>query len=236
MSSRVTEDLYTSGAYLDANPDWHADESPWKAEVIIAMLRKHSIVPSSILDIGCGVGVVLRLLAEEYQSATCEGYDISPIVIKMARRSETPRLRFRVGMPEPGARYDLQLAVDVAEHVEDAQGWLRSRLGQSNYTVIHLPLDLTFHRVLRPKALLNIRRRYGHLHFYNRDLALEAVRTAGFEVIDWAYTEEFRFGKPKALGARILRSLRSALYRLSPDLSVRLVGGCRLLILARDAE
>jgi SAM-dependent methyltransferase len=234
MSSLRTDDLYTSGAYLDANPEWHAGESPWKAEAIIAMLRKHSIVPASILDIGCGVGIVLQLLAEEYQSAACEGYDISPIAIEMAQRSEAPRLRFRVGMPEPAAHYDLQLALDVAEHVEDAQGWLRSRLGQSNYTVFHLPLDLTVHRVLRPKALLDIRRRYGHLHFFNRDLALEAVRAAGFEVIDWAYTEEFRLGKPDTLGGRILRPLRSALYRLNPDHSVRLVGGCRLLILARD--
>lgn len=35
----MLEQLYTSGEYLEKNPTWHVEESPWKAKQVIRMLN-----------------------------------------------------------------------------------------------------------------------------------------------------------------------------------------------------
>ena len=34
------EDMYKSGEYLEKNPTWHVEESPWKARQIMRMLAR----------------------------------------------------------------------------------------------------------------------------------------------------------------------------------------------------
>ena len=161
------------------------------------------------------------------------GYDIAPKAIELAQSKANETLSFALGALPDDARFDLLLMLDVVEHVEDAGGWLRRMKGKAGHTILHFPLDLTVHRVIRPRALVQIQRRYGHLHFYNRELALAACARAGFDVVDWVYTEEFREGQPETFGAGLLSLPRRISYGISRDWSVRLVGGCRLLVLAR---
>ena len=234
LDQQTATDLYTSGAYLEENPDWHAGESEWKARAIARMLDSHGIRPSSVADVGCGTGDVLALLQATLPAgARLTGYDIAPKAIELAQHKANDALSFEVGMPDDSDTFDLMLILDVIEHLEDGEGWLRSIRGKAAYTILHLPLDLTVHRVIRPKALNDIRRRYGHLHFYNREVALSIVRTAGFEIVDSAYTEEFKEGQPNTFKAGLISLPRRMGYAISPDWSVRLLGGCRLLVLAK---
>jgi len=41
------ETIYTDGTYLRNNPDWHVDDSPWKAKHVARMLDRHGIVPQT---------------------------------------------------------------------------------------------------------------------------------------------------------------------------------------------
>jgi len=232
--SSVVEDLYTSGSYALANPDWHAGESPWKAQAILQILRRNDLRPESVIDIGCGTGVVLTILRESLPPATrLVGYDIASQAIDIARTQQSDNLRFETGWPPKGERYDLALVIDVIEHVENPAAWLRQIRGIAKNTVFHIPLDLTLHRVLRPQALPDIRRRYGHLHFFTPELALLSLADAGFEIVDWSYTQEFRLGAPDRVRTMVLNWARRAFFVLSPALEVRVMGGCRLLVLAR---
>src|SRR5947209_12388282 len=73
----VPRDLYTSGAYLQKNTLWHADESPWKAEYVLRILKRNGIVPRTICDVGCGAGEVLRLVQKGMKAdCTLWGYEI----------------------------------------------------------------------------------------------------------------------------------------------------------------
>jgi len=60
----MTKEIYTEekGNYLENNPTWHIEDSPWKAKQIFKMLNKNSINPKSIAEIGCGAGEILNQL------------------------------------------------------------------------------------------------------------------------------------------------------------------------------
>ncbi len=228
------EKLYTSGQYADRNPGWHADESPWKARAIARILQRNRLRPGTVIDVGCGVGEVLACLQPLLgPDVELRGYDISPTAIEQAQGRRNDRLHFELGdPPNPGEPVDILLAIDVLEHIEDHLSWLRQIRGRGEYTVFHIPLDLTVHRVIRANALPAIRRRYGHLHYFNRELALTALAETGYQVLDWSYTEEFREGKRGTAGGKLLRFARQASYAASADWTVRVLGGCRLIVLA----
>ena len=56
------EEKYVTKEYLDNNPTWHVEDSPWKAKQILKIIRRNSLHPNSICEIGCGVGEILRQL------------------------------------------------------------------------------------------------------------------------------------------------------------------------------
>ena len=75
----MTNNIYQNGSYLKKNPMWHQADSPWKAKQVINMIKKNNLKPSSISEIGCGAGDILRLLSEQMDGdISFTGYEISP--------------------------------------------------------------------------------------------------------------------------------------------------------------
>ncbi len=70
--------IYESGEYLARHSTWHAEDSPYKAKWVAAMLLDNGLNPKSIVEIGCGSGEILVQLAEYFPSATMEGWEVSP--------------------------------------------------------------------------------------------------------------------------------------------------------------
>lgn len=87
------------------------------------LLREHMPAARSILDIGCGTGLVTARLAEDYATV---GMDISPEMISVAR-ARHPDLRFLVGdMTEFALDHSFDAAVclfNAINQVTDFEGW-----------------------------------------------------------------------------------------------------------------
>jgi len=85
---------------------------------------------------------------------------------------------------------------------------------------------------LRKHALLKRRDMYGHLHFFTKETALEALRDTGYEILDWFYTP-----RANSVGAaatqRLLKLPRKLLFALHEDVAARVLGEYSLLVLAR---
>jgi cyclopropane fatty-acyl-phospholipid synthase-like methyltransferase len=232
--SSLQSTIYTDGTYLRNNPEWHADDSAWKARHIASLLRKHAIDPASVAEIGCGAGEVLRALSLEFPDARLTGYDISPNALRICSRKANERMSFRLAsLLEAEERYELALAIDVFEHVEDCFGFLRQLRTRARHKVFHIPLELSALQVLRAQPLIEARRSVGHIHHFNKDTALATLEDCGYTVIDCHYTS----GRTELGGlgwkSRLLKAPREALYRMSPDLAARSLGGYSLLVLAR---
>ena len=228
--------MYRDGEYERLNPGWHAAESPWKARHIASLLADSGIAPRRWCEVGCGAGDILVNLARAYgPPATFTGFEISPQAFDLCKTKADDRLDFRLGSPFDGSGdaepYDVALAVDVFEHVEDYLGFLRQLHGIAGHKVLHIPLDLSVQTVLRGTPLRSARDLVGHLHYFTRDTALASLVHTGYEIVAHRYTshQELPARHWKARAARLPRGL---LYAMQPDLAVRVLGGHSLLVLA----
>jgi len=146
------EDIYKDGEYLEKNPTWHVEESPFKAKYIREILRRNNLSPKTVCEAGCGAGEVLRQLQLQ-MGADREfwGYEVSPQAIHFCRSRENDRLHFKLADlgKERGGNFDLLLVLDVVEHLEDYFTSLREIRPQPKHKIFHFPLDISVQAVMR---------------------------------------------------------------------------------------
>jgi SAM-dependent methyltransferase len=246
----TVQELYYDGSYLRNNPDWHTSAAPWKTQGILQVLSRNHLTPHSVCEIGCGTGEILAQLQRHFPSCTFEGYDIAPQAIELAKQRENSQLHVHLGdfftAPETrDAHYDVILLIDVLEHFEDCFQILREIKPKSEYKIFHLPLDISVVTVLL-NELLDFHFATGHLHFFTKDVALQFIREAGYDILDTFYTlppldtNPWSL-EPRRLARKLLRVSKRGLQRLpghllyliNQDLAVRIFGGWRLMVLAR---
>ena len=225
--------IYTDGTYLRNNPGWHAGDAAWKASHILRMLERHGLSPRTVCEVGCGSGEIVRALARSLPAARFVGCDVSPDAIALSRGKARDNLDFRLGdATQTATIYDLVMAIDVFEHVEDCFGFLRALRGKGRYKLFHIPLDLSVLSVLRGGKLLAMRRQVGHIHYFTRDTALALLEDTGYRVIDHVYTAGAT-DRANGWKTQLLSGPRRGLFAIHPDAAARLLGGYSLLVLAQ---
>jgi SAM-dependent methyltransferase len=226
--------IYSDGTYLRNNPHWHADDSAWKASHIATMLQRHAIAPSAVCEVGCGSGEILVELARRLEPGIqFTGYDISPDAYRLCSRKAARNLQFRLAdLFETGERFDLALAIDVFEHVEDCHTFLRKLRGTARHKLFHIPLDLSALSLARRGKLLAMRKSAGHIHYFSKDTALALLEDTGYTVLDHFYTSGTTDFARAGWKTQLMKLPRRALYALDQDLAARLLGGYSLLVLA----
>ena len=230
----MDDQRYHDGSYLDHNPTYHVEDAPWKAAQVLKMLRKHSLQPWTIGEVGCGAGEVLRHLQSQLpEGPTFHGYDISPQAIALCRQRENDRLHFTCAdlLAAETKPFDLLLCLDVVEHVEDYLGFLRRLRPKAAHHLFHIPLEMSVQGVFRCRRILIGRATAGHLHYFMKDTALLTLQDAGYTVVDWFYTPCGEQGT--GLRSMLARWPRRLAGRVCPDLAARVLGGYSLLVLAR---
>ena len=219
--------IYVSGEYLRNNPDWHAEGAEWKFGNAMPLLQRNGLEPRSIVEVGTGAGEFLKLLAEEYPDARLIGFDISPDAIRIASAKATERLSFHHGSPFGQSGYDLAIALDVFEHVEDYLGFLREMPRLAPYQLYNIPLDLSARYLIQKSLILRGRSEVGHLHYFFKDTALASLEDTGHEVVDLI------MHSPSMVRRGFKGALRRWFFNRNPDLCVRLMGGFSMTVLCR---
>jgi SAM-dependent methyltransferase len=165
---------------------------------IIAKLNVEGRAPR-ILDVGCGTGANLEMLA---QFGEAEGVDVSEDALAFCRARGLTRVSHGAAerLPYADASFDLVTALDVVEHLDDDAGGLRE-----------------MRRVLRPggRALLFVPAfmwLWGvqddvshHRRRYTLPQLTERVREAGFEVERATYAN-LTFFAPILAGRLLMRA------------------------------
>ncbi len=130
--------------------------------IALAMLARMALRPEeAVLDVGCGTGWLLRLIAQRLGAGRLVGVDVSDAMIAQARQAAggDPRLEFHVAvaeqLPFPDASFDRVVSIESAYYWPDPAAGLRE-----------------IARVLRPAGsawiLINYYRDNPHCHQWGR--------------------------------------------------------------------
>ena len=231
----TSRNVFLNGEYLRRVPQWHADDSAWKASDILRMLELNDLSPRSIGEVGCGTGEVLRQLQLKMApGCVFRGYDIAPQAIELSRTRENDRLHCRLGdiRQDPDGRFDLLLVLDVLEHQENYFSFLRDVKPLAPYKMFHTVLDLSVKAVLRPNGLMELRRTSDDLYFFSKDTILQALRDEGYRIIHWFYASRAIY-RASGVVKRIRQWPRAVCFAVNQDFAVRALGGYSLFVLAQ---
>jgi Methyltransferase domain len=126
------------------------------------------------------------------------GYDISPQAFELSKEKANGRLKFKLAdfRQEKDTFFDLILILDVIEHLENYYSFLREIKPKGHYKILHIPLDLSVQTVVRSHGLSQVRRSYGHIHYFTKKIALEMLKDVGYDVIDCCYTDTLQVAGP----------------------------------------
>lgn len=229
-------EIYEDGTYLDNNPSWHEQDSPWKASNIRKIIERNSVKPKTICEVGCGAGEILNQLSSHYNGTVdLYGYEVSPQAFEICNKKSKPHLTFKLTdlLQEEGAHFDIVMAIDVFEHVEDFYGFLRKLKDKGEYKIFHIPLDLSAQSVLRGTPIMQRRKAIGHIHYFTKDTALASLRDMGYEIVDHFYTSGSLELPNRGWKANLVKLPRKLAYMASPDFAVRLLGGHSMMVLAK---
>ena len=226
-------DRYCNGEYLKFNPTWSIETSAWKAEKINQMLNKHDLSPDTICEIGCGAGEILNCLHSKLPKTEFIGYEISEQAFELCKTRQKERLNYKLEDLLADSNtdyYDLLLIIDVVEHVEDYFTFLRKCKKKAKIKLFHIPLDMNVQGVLRTTPILTSRKMVGHLHYFSKETALEALLECGYNTIDYFYTNGSLELKNRTYKNMILDIPRKIFHHLSEDLTARILGGSILVL------
>jgi ubiquinone/menaquinone biosynthesis C-methylase UbiE len=227
--------LYTDGGYLDRNPTWHEEHSGWKADHLTRLIRDHSLANQSVAEIGCGMGQILVELAKRMpEVGRFEGFEISPQAFARAVTKSTDRISYSnvdvISYP-PDSRFDIVMAIDVFEHVDDYLNFIRGMDRVGKYKIFHIPLELAVTSIIRPKAFTHARESVGHIHYFTRETALATLEHCGLKIIDERFTD-LGIDLAETTRQKVAAIPRRFLGALNKRVAARLVGGFSLLVLA----
>ena len=218
------------------NPTWHVEDSPWKAQNILMMLKKHELKLKTICEVGCGAGEILKQLSQHLpDDIEYDGYEISPQAYALCQQRKNDRIRFHLKdlMEDDTVYFDLALAMDVVEHIEDYLGFLRNFHEKASYKLFNIPLALSVQTVFRDHSLINAWNKVGHIHNFTQKTALMALESTGYEIIDYALTAGAMTLPSRSLKRNVAKIPRKLLFFLNKELAAKLLGGFSLLVLAK---
>lgn len=228
--------IYENGEYLNNNPGWHEEDAPWKAAQIIKILNANKITPKRVCEIGCGSGAVLSNIAKYFDSSVkFSGYEISPHAFAICKNHKANNVSFYLGDPfnQDLEKFDVAIAADVIEHVEDYFSFLRNLKPKSEYKIFHIPLDISVQMVVRCSPIIRARERVGHIHYFTKETALATLKDTGYEILDYFYTPGLLELPNRSWKSKILKIPRKLMFYLNRDITVRILGGYSLLVLTK---
>lgn len=234
----LPSDKYLTSDYLSHNPSWDIEDSAWKAAFVVKILKSLKFIPGSICDVGCGAGGVLASLRSSYPQADLFGFDIAPDAARFWLQHKRLNILFQVGdfLKLNSRKYDLLLALDVIEHVNDPFFFLTNLRPFSKYYLFHFPLDLSAINIIRDRPILKARNEVGHIHYFTKNLALSLLKECGYNIISWSYSGAAFSSLQKTLKTKLASIPRRLAYSLNKDLGVRIFGGETLFVLAKNKD
>jgi SAM-dependent methyltransferase len=246
FSSQALSSFYQND-YLGRNPALDVQDVPWKAERLHEVCRLAGIERAdSLLEVGCGSGVLLEEMGRRLSCPRTVGVDYSHAIARRASPAATVGTLRADGLRLPfhDSAFDLVYFADVLEHVLEPEGLLRevARVGRRVAALVPLEAGLISTPIY---VLRRIRRKptnleqYGHIWRWHRHQVMSLIRRAGQSLqVARAYPGVVPPEQMNAMNVRgrAVQLPRAAIVRLWPRMAELLFGQMVLAIVARGSR
>lgn len=186
----MSQKLVVSQGVVAGNPyDKYGTKNPVARRLMSAFLEGFDELVAlagpmeSVLEVGCGEGHITARLAKCFGPDRVFGTDLSPEIIDIARH-EHPGLNFETQtiyeVGSAGKRWDLIVACEVFEHLEDPARALRTLAHAANRALILTVPREPIWRALnmaRGKYWSRLGNSHGHLQHWTRAGFLKFLRS-----------------------------------------------------------
>jgi ubiquinone/menaquinone biosynthesis C-methylase UbiE len=180
-------DYYAEGEYEDHHGQCLDEDAQWKPKKVLGFLPAGPKY-RTLLDLGCGPGVVSRAISESTGTDRIIFMDLSPIPLKpLAAEGAGLCIAADAGyLPLHNGAADLTLMLDLLEHVPDAARVLLEQARASGSILVKSPLEKA---MLRNglHTVLNLiygdsywKRIFGHIQRFDRGSLRGLIASAGF--------------------------------------------------------
>lgn len=200
-----------------------------KADHVVALIRALPRPPRTIVEVGCGDGVLLTQLARRAVGEHRDGFDISERAASFAAtRPEVDAAQRFDGhtLPVADGGYDLGILSHVLEHVPDPLPLLRETARACRAVVVEVPLEDNL-SASRASAQAG-REAIGHLHRFSRADVGRLAESAGLRVaadladpLPLAVHSFFATTPTARAKATLKASARRTLFAVAPPLAER---------------
>ncbi len=176
----IQESQYQEYLELDNYPQPHVIMK----DILINKLITKSGLPreSRFLDIGCGRGRILKMLAARGFKGV--GIDLQDICLEICRkRLAGTGIELKNSLDELEGTFDLIIMSSVLEHIKDDQGYLRTisrLLNRGGFFLFTVPGDM---RLYGKRDIA-----YGHYRRYEKQELIDKLGNAGLQMHTlWSY-------------------------------------------------
>ena len=167
---------------------WSGGDQPvvYRHEAALKLIPQDA---TSLLDIGCGDGLLLSLAAERV-SGTCTGVDFSDTAVAKAKE-KVAACSFKTAditkrLPFDDTSFETVVALDVCEHLYFPNRLMNEMARvSSKYVIIGVPNFSSLParlQVLRGRVPENNTPKRGHLYWFNYAVLCNMIQGAGLEV------------------------------------------------------
>lgn len=173
---RYSEDIFEIIRRYEKTNFWYVS----RRDLILWAVEKYFLYAKTVLDVGCGTGFNLEGIHARYPTLDLYGCDASPRALQISR-SRLPQADFNTASVydlDTEGKYDLVMALDVLEHLDDdglALQKIHGLLATNGGAIITVPQ----HPFLWSPA-----DEYAHhVRRYTRAALIRRVTEAGFSVV-----------------------------------------------------
>jgi len=234
--------LYISNKYNKLNPNYHIEDSEFKAKNLLTILNKNFFdfkKINNVIDVGCGAGEVLKFIKKSklFNSKTkFIGFDVNKKIIHFANKNCDNNIKFYCKSffkTKSILKSSLIICTDVYEHIEDYINFLKKLLKYGNFFLFNIPLDISVRSLLSKKIIEDNFKKVGHIHFFNKHVAQLILNYCGYKIIDKFYAKNFLDHQTKNVKQKIYSIPIRLFDYINEDLTATFFGGYSLVVFAK---
>ncbi len=223
----------------------YTDESFHEEDTEIKLRKIFRIMPEgleveSMMDLGCGTGLIGTAVAEQLGCSQIVFADLSTAAMAMINSDGMKLVTNAEEIPLPDSSLDMTIMADVLEHLPDPEQALREQRRLTRYLLLKLPLDgAVLRRVYIGMLQLRYgedywKKVYGHVNRYTRKTLLAALDRHGFEPLVVDVSDEP--SKSATPFEKLLHAIQTLGSKLLPCSWFELLFGGDITIVAENRD